>query len=58
MNKASALKFLDRLSKEVGNKTDYNGEYILKKLDPQEDGLDFEKFLKFFFETNEDSIKG
>lgn len=57
MNEESALNFFDQLSKEIGFKSLYNGEYLIKKIDPNGKGLDFEKFLKFFFEMNEESIK-
>ena len=57
MNVESALTFLEQLSKEVGIKNSIDGKELLKKVDPEGNGLDLEKFLKFFFLSNEESLK-
>ena len=52
MDKKRALKFLQELAKET--KTDFTKEKVeevLREIDPQEEGLDYQSFSSFFFNS-------
>eukprot|EP01091_Cochliopodium_minus_P010623 TRINITY_DN2855_c0_g1_i2.p1 TRINITY_DN2855_c0_g1~~TRINITY_DN2855_c0_g1_i2.p1 ORF type:complete len:1932 (-),score=539.22 TRINITY_DN2855_c0_g1_i2:115-5910(-) len=57
INKEVALKFLKSLAEEAQIEyLEYEALDALKKIDPKEEGLDYEKFKQFFIESNEEAI--